>query len=56
MECGENFVLMREKNIEMERNEYPKLTNFSQSGTMYSINKDGTLGEKIGTYDMLKEK
>lgn len=37
-------------NIEMECSEY------SQSGTMYSINEDGTLGEKIGTCDMLKGK
>lgn len=43
-------------NIEMECSEYSKLTNFSQSGTMYSINEDGTLGEKIGTCDMLKGK
>lgn len=37
-------------NIEMECSEY------SQSGTMYAINEDGTLGEKIGTCDMLKGK
>lgn len=43
----EPFVI---DNIEMECSEY------SQSGTMYSVNKDGTLGEKIGTCDMLKEK
>lgn len=46
----EPFVI---DNIEMECSEYP---NFSQSGTMYSIKEDGTLGEKIGTCDMLKEK
>lgn len=46
----EPFVI---DNIEMECSEYP---NFSQSGTMYSINEDGTLGEKIGTCDMLKGK
>lgn len=47
----EPFVI---DNIEMECSEYPKLTNFSQSGTMYAINENGTLGEKIGTCDMLK--
>lgn len=43
----EHFII---DNIEIEYSEY------HQSGTMYSINEDGTLGEKIGTCDMLRGK